>query len=48
MIGKDVSCFLEPEGRKLVKNSSLVRDTAGQDNIEGGDTVGGHDEKSIP
>jgi hypothetical protein len=48
MIGKDVSCFLEPEGRKLVKNSSLVRDTAGQDNIEGGDTVGGHDEKFIP
>jgi len=42
-----MGCFLEPEGRKLVKNSPFVRDAAGQDNIEGRDAVGGHDEKFI-
>jgi hypothetical protein len=42
-----MGCFLEPEGRKLVKNLSFVRDAAGQDNIEGRDAVGGHDEQSI-
>jgi hypothetical protein len=42
-----MGCFLEPEGGKLVKNSSFFRDATGQDNIEGGDAVGGHDEKFI-
>jgi hypothetical protein len=42
-----MSCFLKPEGRKLVKHSSLVRDATGQDDIEGRDAVGGHDEKFI-
>src|SRR4030042_2008955 len=44
MIGKDMDCFLEPEGGKLVEDSSFIRDAAGQDNIEGRDAVGGHDE----
>jgi hypothetical protein len=47
MIGQDMSGFLEPEGRELVKNSSFVRDAAGQDNVKGRDAVGGHDEKFI-
>jgi hypothetical protein len=42
-----MGCFLEPESRKLVKNPSFVRDATGQDNIEGGDAVGRHNEKFI-
>jgi hypothetical protein len=44
MVRQDMGCLLEPEGRKLVEDPSLVRDAAGQNNIESRDAVGGHDE----
>jgi hypothetical protein len=47
MIGQDMGCLLKPEGRKLVKNLSLVRDARGQNNIEGRYAVGGHDKQFI-
>jgi hypothetical protein len=47
MIREDMGCFREPEGGKLVENLSFVRDAAGQDHIEGRDTVRGHDEQFI-
>jgi len=47
MIRQDMGCLLEPEGRELVENLSLLRDAAGQDDIEGRDAVGGHDEQFI-
>jgi len=47
MIRENMGCFFEPEGGKLVKNLSFIRDAAGQDDIEGRDAVAGHDEQSI-
>jgi hypothetical protein len=47
MVEEDMGCFIEPEGGKFVEDSSFVRDAAWQDNIEGRDAVGGHDEESI-
>ncbi len=44
MVRQDMGCLLEPEGRELVEDPSLVRDAAGQHNIESRDAVGGHDE----
>jgi hypothetical protein len=44
MVRQDMGCLLEPEGRKLIEDPSLVRDAAGQNNIERRDAVGGHDE----
>jgi hypothetical protein len=47
MIRDDMGCLCKPKSRKLVEHSSFVRNTTGQDNIEGRDTVGGNYEELI-
>ena len=42
-----MSRFIEPEGRELGKDLSLVRDAARQDNVERRDAVGGHDKQFV-
>ena len=38
---------VEPEGRELRQNLPLARNAVRQNAIEGGDTVGGNDQKMI-
>ena len=47
MIGHDVLCQLEPELGELVEHHALLGHRRGKHHVEGGDTVGGVDDKLL-
>ena len=47
VVGDDVTRLLEPESGELSENKPLIGDAGGQDDVEGGDAVGGDDEQLV-
>ncbi len=47
VVWNNVGHQVEPEDRKLVKNLSLLRDAFIHDDIESGETIGGHDQQML-
>ena len=41
MVGDDILRGVEPEGGDLVEDLALIRNALGEDDVEGGDAVGG-------
>ena len=47
VIGDNVAGLVEPEGGHPVEDGALVRDGRGQDDIKGGDAVGGDHQQQV-
>src|SRR6266540_1972325 len=47
VIGHDIAGQLEPEGGELREDEALIGDADGEDDVEGGNAVGGDDEEVV-
>ena len=48
MIGNDLACSNEPDGRNLREDLALVGDAGAENVVERGDAIGGDEQEPVP